>query len=233
MANGRLLVDAVVLLSGGMDSAVMLSIAKTAYKNVHTIFYSYHQTTEFKEQKCAIDLSRHYNVSKVNLVRLDYLSKISTSSLLSKQEIEGKKYKVGVDYAVDSVPATYVPFRNSQFILMAAAYAESNRLRNPDILIGAAHGSVYPDCQPEFFKHMNKLLNYAGKPGEVPQVVTPLLYRDKTDIVRLGLQGGVPFELTWSCYEEESYACGICDSCVLRLEGFKALNAKDPISYVK
>jgi 7-cyano-7-deazaguanine synthase len=129
-----------------------------------------------------------------------------------------------------TVPVTYVPFRNAHFLAVAVSWAEV--LGAEKVYIGAVEpdSSGYPDCRPAYYKAFNEVVKAGTKEGLI-EIVTPLIAMRKTDIVRLGLELGAPFDLTWSCYSREDQACGICDSCVLRLRAFEAAGMQDPISY--
>jgi 7-cyano-7-deazaguanine synthase len=128
------------------------------------------------------------------------------------------------------IPVTYVPFRNAHFLAAAVSWAEV--LGAGTILIGAVEqdSSGYPDCRPEFYRAYNQAVRAGTREGRI-EIVTPLIGKRKAEIVRLGLELGAPFDLTWSCYSREDSACGQCESCVLRLRAFDAAGARDPISY--
>ena len=129
-----------------------------------------------------------------------------------------------------SIPVTYVPFRNAHFLAVAVSWAEV--LGAEKVYIGAVEpdSSGYPDCRPAYYKAFNEVVRAGTKEGRI-EVVTPLIAMHKAEIVRLGLELGAPFDLTWSCYSREDQACGVCDSCVLRLRAFQSAGAQDPIPY--
>ena len=129
------------------------------------------------------------------------------------------------------IPVTYVPFRNAHFLSAAVSWAEV--LGAERIYIGAVQqdSSGYPDCRPEYYQAFNEVIRRGTKEGEI-RIETPLIALRKFEIVRLGLELGAPFDLTWSCYSREDQACGTCDSCVLRLRAFAAAGAADPIPYL-
>jgi len=133
---------------------------------------------------------------------------------------------------VQGVPVTYVPFRNAHFLAVAVSWAEV--LGAKKVYIGAVEqdSSGYPDCRPAYYKAFNEAVKTGTKEGQI-EIVTPLIAMRKADIVRLGLELGAPFDLTWSCYSREDQACGICDSCVLRLRAFAAAGVRDPIPYAE
>ena len=129
------------------------------------------------------------------------------------------------------IPVTYVPFRNSHFLSAAVSWAEV--LGAEKIYIGAVaqDSSGYPDCRPEFYAAFNEAVRTGTKQGTI-RIETPLIALRKAEIVRLGLELGAPFDLTWSCYSREDRACGVCDSCVLRMRAFAAANTGDPVPYL-
>ena len=130
------------------------------------------------------------------------------------------------------IPVTYVPFRNAHFLAVAVSWAEA--LGAEKVYIGAVEpdSSGYPDCRPAYYKAFNEVIQAGTKEGRI-EIVTPLIAMRKAEIVRLGLELGAPFDLTWSCYSREDRACGVCDSCVLRLRAFQAAGVADPIPYAK
>jgi 7-cyano-7-deazaguanine synthase len=129
-----------------------------------------------------------------------------------------------------TIPVTYVPFRNAHFLAVAVSWAEV--LGAEKVYIGAVEpdSSGYPDCRPAYYKAFNEVVKMGTKQGNI-EVVTPLIAMRKNEIVRLGLELDAPFDLTWSCYSREDRACGVCDSCVLRRRAFEAEGIQDPISY--
>jgi 7-cyano-7-deazaguanine synthase len=130
------------------------------------------------------------------------------------------------------IPVTYVPFRNAHFLSAAVSWAEV--LDATRVYIGAVEqdSSGYPDCRPAYYKAFNAVIQAGTREGKI-EIVTPLIAMRKAEIVRLGLELGAPFELTWSCYSQEEKACGVCESCVLRLRAFAAAGATDPIPYIE
>ena len=130
----------------------------------------------------------------------------------------------------NGIPVTYVPFRNAHFLAVAVSWAEV--LGAEKVYIGAVEpdSSGYPDCRPAYYQAFNDVVKTGTKKGDI-EVVTPLIAMRKNEIVRLGLELGAPFDLTWSCYSREDQACGVCDSCVLRLRAFEAAGVQDPIPY--
>jgi 7-cyano-7-deazaguanine synthase len=217
---------AIVVLSGGLDSAVTLAFAKNAGYQVSTLHLNYGQRTEIKELAAFNALSSHFGVFERLVADIAYLKAIGGSALTDESiPIE----KGGVD--TSRIPSTYVPFRNTHILSIAVSWAEVTGAVK--IFIGAVEedSSGYPDCRKSYFEAFNGLLRAALADDKKITVETPLIDLNKGEIVKLGLKLGVPFELTWSCYGESDKACGVCDSCRLRLNGFKAAGAADPIPY--
>lgn len=217
---------AIVALSGGMDSATTLAIAISMGFETYALHITYGQRTQNRELKAFNDICNFYNIKNRLFVPIDYLVKIGGSSL-TEQELEVEKAKLNRK----EIPLTYVPFRNGNILSIGASWAEV--VGAEAIFIGAveADGSGYPDCRVEFFKAMEKAINFGSKPTTHIKIYTPVINFTKKDIVLKGIELGVPFHLTWSCYKNEDFACGECDSCVLRLKGFKQAGIKDPILY--
>jgi 7-cyano-7-deazaguanine synthase len=218
---------AVVLISGGMDSAVTAAIAAGAGP-IAALHASYGQRTERRELECFHALADHFQAVKRLAVRLDYFPQIGGSSLTDRGlEIHDADLgRVGRD-----IPNTYVPFRNAHFLAIAVSWAEA--LGAGEVFIGAVaeDSSGYPDCRPEYYEAMNTLIRVGTRPETELVVKTPLIGFAKRDIIRRGYQLGVPFGLTWSCYRDSEVACGVCDSCALRLRAFQQAGLEDPIAY--
>ncbi|NYT13980.1 MAG: 7-cyano-7-deazaguanine synthase QueC [Candidatus Methanofastidiosa archaeon] len=217
--------SAVVLLSGGMDSAVCAAIAKNEGHNIYVLHVNYGQRTKIKEYNCAKELSFFYNALDFKVINLDFLKEIGGSGLtdnsieLPKNETEG-------------IPPSYVPFRNSILLSLATAWAEVVGAEAIYYGANSIDFSGYPDCRPQFFKAFQGLIDAGTKDETKIKLKTPLAYISKSDIVKKGVELNVPFERTWSCYTENDEACGVCDSCRLRLKGFQEAGEKDPIKYL-
>ncbi len=216
---------AVVLMSGGMDSCVTAAIASRDFE-VAALHASYGQRTEQREVQSFHRLAEHFRAVEKLVVRLDYFSAIGGSSL-----IDSAIPIHDADLASRDIPNTYVPFRNSHFLSIAASWAEV--LGAHKIFIGAVweDSSGYPDCRPEYYDAMNAVIRAGTRPSAEITVETPLIYLSKRDIVKQGVELGAPFELTWSCYRDSNEACGVCDSCALRLRAFQEAGIVDPIAY--
>jgi 7-cyano-7-deazaguanine synthase len=216
---------AVVLISGGMDSAVTAAIARSAgpFAALHA---SYGQRAERRELHSFHALAERFGAVDRLAVRLDYFAQIGGSSLTDRSmEVHE------ANLASKVVPNTYVPFRNAHFLAIAVSWAEV--LGAEAVYIGAVSedSSGYPDCRPEYYEAMNAAVRAGTRPETHIAIKTPLIDLAKRDIIRRGFQLGVPFELTWSCYRESETACGACDSCALRLRAFREAGLDDPIPY--
>jgi len=215
---------AVVLLSGGMDSCVCAALAARDHEAA-AVHVSYGQRTEERERQSFLAICERLNIHDKLLVRNEALRAIGGSALTDAAIAVPRAEAVG-----HSIPVTYVPFRNAHFLAVAVSWAEV--LGAEKVYIGAVEpdSSGYPDCRPAYYKVFNEVVKAGTKEGRI-EVVTPLIAMRKVEIVRLGLELGAPFDLTWSCYSREDRACGVCDSCVLRLRAFAAAGVQDPIPY--
>lgn len=218
---------AIVLVSGGLDSSVCAGIAAEKYKNLAFLFVNYGQKTLDKELKCFHKLADHYNVdqNKKLIADITFLKNIGGSSL-TDNSIQVSDF----DPDNKTIPSSYVPFRNTHIIATAVSWAEL--LHAQKIYIGAnfEDSPGYPDCRPEYFKAYNELIKKGSKNGNA-EIDTPLLFFTKKEIISKGQSLNVPFKYTWSCYQSSDKACGECDSCGLRLRGFKETGLVDPIEY--
>jgi len=218
----------VCLVSGGMDSCVTSAIAKAENDEIAFLHVSYGQRTERRERQAFNDIADFYNVEKRLDVSIEYLAKIGGSSLTDKS-IEVAK----ANLKSKEIPTSYVPFRNANMLAIATSWAEV--LGANSIYIGAVaeDSSGYPDCRPEFYEAFEKTIEVGTKPETKIKIVTPIIHLSKAAIVRKGIELNAPLHLSWSCYRNEDAACGMCDSCALRLRGFARAGAVDPINYVK
>jgi 7-cyano-7-deazaguanine synthase len=223
---------AVCLLSGGMDSAVSAAIAKAEGYEIVPLTVQYNQR-HIRELDSAKKLVRYFGSQKHKIFNID-LKQIGCSALTDKIKVpKGKSLE---DIKSGGIPVTYVPARNTIFLSIALAYAEV--VGAEAIFIGVNHtdSSGYPDCRPTYLKRFQEMANVAtkaGVEGRHIRIEAPLLEMTKADIVRKGMELHVPFELTWSCYQGGKYACGVCDSCTLRLAGFSDAGKTDPLEYRK
>jgi len=215
---------AVVLLSGGMDSCVCATLAARDY-DAAAVHISYGQRTEERERQSFLAICQRLKILDKLMVRNEALRTIGGSALTDDAIDVPVSEDVG-----HGVPVTYVPFRNAHFLAVAVSWAEV--LGAEKVYIGAVEpdSSGYPDCRPAYYQAFNEVVKAGTKEGSI-EIVTPLIAMHKSEIVRLGLELGAPFDLTWSCYSREDQACGTCDSCVLRLRAFAASGVEDPIPY--
>jgi 7-cyano-7-deazaguanine synthase len=216
---------AVVLLSGGMDSSVCAALAVRDY-DAAALHISYGQRTEERERDSFECICDRMGIDERMIVRNEAFRLIGGSALTDENIPVPESHAIGRD-----IPVTYVPFRNAHFLSVAVSWAEV--LGASKIYIGAVEqdSSGYPDCRPAYYEAFNQVIRTGTKEGRI-EVVTPLIAMRKAEIVRLGLELGAPFDLTWSCYSREDRACGVCDSCVLRLRAFHEAGAVDPLPYV-
>ena len=217
---------AVVLLSGGMDSCLCAALASRNYAAA-AVHISYGQRTEQRERLAFDQICERLGISDRLVVRNEALRAVGGSALTDSRIAVPLATEIGRE-----VPVTYVPFRNAHFLAVAVSWAEV--LGAEKIYIGAVEqdSSGYPDCRPAYYRAYNKVIKAGTKEGRI-EIVTPLIGMRKSEIVRLGLELNAPFDLTWSCYSREDSACGVCDSCVLRLRAFHEAGAVDPIPYAE
>src|SRR5712691_1143905 len=216
---------AVVLISGGMDSCVTAAIARQNYE-IAALHASYGQRTERRELQSFQAVADHFGIIQRLAVKLDHFRAIGGSSLTdSSMPIRD------ADLASQDIPNTYVPFRNAHFLSIATSWAEV--LGATKIFIGAVweDSSGYPDCRPEYYEAFNRVIRAGTRPSTNITIETPLIHLSKRDIVKKGVELCAPFHLTWSCYRDEDAACGVCDSCALRLRAFQQAGVEDPIAY--
>lgn len=216
---------AVVLVSGGMDSCVTAAIA-SLHHEMAFLHVNYGQRTEKRELKAFHDIGDYYGVRRRLVVDIGYLKEIGGSALTDERldvPVEG------VD--TSQIPITYVSFRNAHLLSIATSWAEV--MGAGKIFIGAVEedSSGYPDCREAFYRAFQKAIEEGTKPETRIEIVTPLIHLKKWEIVRKGMELQAPFHLTWSCYKDDFPACGLCDSCRLRLKGFKEAGFEDPIPY--
>jgi 7-cyano-7-deazaguanine synthase len=217
---------AVVAVSGGLDSCITAAIANEKYK-LALAHINYGQLTEERELKAFHDIADYYKAEKKLVIDYSHLTKIGGSSLTDKN-IEVSD----ADLNSKDVPTSYVPFRNASILTSCVSWAEV--IGASAIFMGAVHedSSGYPDCRPEFFSAFEKVIEEGTKPETHISIETPIIHLSKYDIIKKGIEFKAPLHLTWSCYKNNDEACGVCDSCALRLRGFQKLGIEDPISYI-
>ncbi len=221
---------AVVLLSGGLDSTTVMGIAKSRGYELYALSFDYGQR-HIKEVECARAVARHYDVIEHKVLKID-LAQIGGSALTDKRikVPTGRSTK----NMANEIPVTYVPARNTILLSFALSWAEVMDADAIFIGANALDYSGYPDCRPEFyraFEEVARLGTKRGVEGKPIRIEYPLIAMTKAEIIKEGLRLGVPYELTWSCYRGGARACGVCDSCLLRLKGFNEAGTVDRIEY--
>jgi 7-cyano-7-deazaguanine synthase len=215
---------AVVLLSGGMDSCVCAALAARDF-SAAAVHISYGQRTEERERRSFLSICDRLGIHDKLMVRNEAVKAIGGSALTDPGIAVPESRLVG-----SGIPVTYVPFRNAHFLTVAVSWAEV--LGAEKVYIGAVEqdSSGYPDCRPAYYRAFNEVVRTGTKDGRI-EIVTPLIGLRKSEIVKLGLELNAPFDLTWSCYSREDRACGVCDSCMLRLRAFQQAGVADPVPY--
>jgi len=216
---------AVVLASGGMDSCVTIAIARLEYR-LALLHVGYGQRTERRELEAFNALADFFHAERRMACRLDHLSAIGGSSLTDTLLAVPRANLERAD-----IPSSYVPFRNAHFLSIAVSWGEVLGARKIFIGAVAEDSSGYPDCRPEYYAAFNRVIAEGTKPETQLEIVTPVIRMRKSEIVRRGQELGAPFGLTWSCYQSENVACGLCDSCALRLRAFEEAGVEDPVAY--
>jgi 7-cyano-7-deazaguanine synthase len=228
---------AVVLVSGGMDSCVTAAMANERYR-LACLHVNYGQRTEARELRAFHELAEFYQAEKRLVVSIEHLKVIGGSSLtdtsMAVPESGTAPFQLDTPHSAlrtSSIPSTYVPFRNAHLLAIAVSWAEV--IGANKIYIGAVEedGSGYPDCREVFYQAFNKVIETGTKPDTRAEIITPLIHMNKSAIVKKGAELGAPLHLTWSCYQNSEKACGRCESCALRLKGFREAGVKDPIPY--
>jgi 7-cyano-7-deazaguanine synthase len=210
-----------------MDSCVCAALAAREY-DVYALHFGYGQRTEARELRSAEEIARIVGAREFLPLRMDLFRRIGGSALtdpgIAVPEA-GDEAGIGLE-----IPVTYVPFRNAHFLSAAVSWAEV--LGAKTVFIGAVEqdSSGYPDCRPAYYEAFNRLIQTGTKEGDI-RIVTPLIGMRKSEIVHLGVELGAPFHVSWSCYSGENVACGVCESCVLRLRAFRDAGSTDPIPY--
>ena len=213
---------AVVLLSGGLDSCVAAAAA-AARGPVALLHLNYRQRTERRELRAFEAIADHFAAVARLIIDVSYMKQIGGSSLLESS------VPLPADEGAE-VPSTYVPFRNANLLGIGVAWAEV--LGAAEVYIGVhQEEAAYPDCSAAFVEAYNRMVRQGTRPKSRIEVAAPFVALDKAAIVRRGVELGAPLHLSWSCYQADERACGVCHSCRLRLEGFRRAGVKDPIPY--
>ena len=220
----------VVLLSGGLDSSTVLYQAKADNCECYALSFDYQQRHR-RELHAAAMIAKSAGVREHRVVSFDL--RAWGGSALTDTELDLPKSR-DLEQMAENIPITYVPARNTIFLSFGLAYAEALGAQYVYIGVNALDYSGYPDCRPDYIQAMQKVFRLGtkqGREGEEIQIVTPLIKLKKTEIIQLGNKLGVPWEKTWSCYAGGELACGVCDSCRLRLAAFEELGLSDPLGY--
>lgn len=216
----------VVLASGGMDSCVTAAIAAQSHA-LALLHVSYGQLTERRERESFDAIADFYQVPQRDrlVVRLEHFRQIGGTALVDRS------IPVPETGLTEGIPVTYVPFRNAHFLAIAVSWAEAIGAKG--VYIGAVEedSSGYPDCRPAYYRAFRELVRQGTRPESGIEIYTPVIGMSKAEIVRRAIALGAPLEHTWSCYQAEAEACGVCDSCLLRLRAFAQAGVADPIRY--
>lgn len=217
-----------MLLSGGMDSCVTTAIANQTHQ-LALLHASYGQRTEHRERQAFEEIADFYGVGERLVVRFDSLAQIGGSALTDSRIAVPEDGEALAANA--AIPISYIPFRNAHFLSAAVSWAEV--IGATAIFIGAVaeDSSGYPDCRPEYYEAFERVIQEGTRPETHVEVATPVIAMRKSEIVRRGIELGAPLDRTWSCYQFDDEACGICDSCRLRLRAFAEAGLADPIPY--
>lgn len=216
---------ALCVMSGGMDSTLSAYMMKNEAYEIIAVHFNYAQRTQTKELECFHAVCDDLNVKNRYVLDLDFFKQLGASALTDEN------LEVPTGGVEEGVPITYVPFRNGIFLSMAAAIAEKEGAEAISIGVVEEDSSGYPDCRESYIKSMEQSINLGTKETTNIQIHMPLVNLKKSQIVQKSLDLNVPLHLTWSCYKNEDEACGVCDSCRLRLKGFELAGVKDPIKY--
>jgi len=216
---------AVCILSGGMDSTLASYIAQKDGYEIITLHFNYGQRTEHKELEAFRNISRELKVKDKYEINIPFFTQIGASALTDTS------IDIPVDGVEEGVPITYVPFRNGIFLSIATAIAEKHQAQALFIGVVQEDSSGYPDCTDNFIDKMQSAMNQGTKEETKLDIITPLVHLSKKQIVEKAIELDVPLHLTWSCYKNEDKACGVCDSCRLRLNGFSLAGTTDRIEY--
>lgn len=215
----------VCIISGGMDSATCAYIAKSLGYEIFALHFDYNQRTMRKERECFEKICAELSVKQKLIINAEFIAQMGANALTDTTIAIPKNS----DFSAKILPSTYVPFRNGIFISIAAAYAEIMDCEAIFIGVVEEDSSGYPDCAQNFIESMEKSINLGR--AKHTRIFAPLIHLSKGEIVKKAVELGVKLEFTWSCYENEAKACGQCDSCKLRLKGFKQAGLKDAIEY--
>jgi len=215
----------VCVMSGGMDSTLGAYMMKNDNYEIIAVHFNYDQRTQAKELECFNNICDDLEVQERYILDLDFFKQLGASALTDKN------IEVPTGGVEEGVPITYVPFRNGIFLSMSAAIAEKEGAEAIVIGVVEEDSSGYPDCRESYIKSMQESINLGTKDETNIEIKMPLVHLKKSQIVQKSLDLNVPLHLTWSCYKNEDKACGVCDSCRLRLNGFDLAGVSDPLEY--
>ncbi|MCH7887275.1 MAG: 7-cyano-7-deazaguanine synthase QueC [Candidatus Marinimicrobia bacterium] len=218
---------AVVAVSGGLDSAVATAIAAEKHE-LALMHINYGNKTEKRELEAFHAIADFYKFNKRFVADIDHLRKIGSSSLTDRN-IPVDDYDPGIR----GIPLTYVPFRNANILSIAVSWGEVIGASLIYVGMMEEDSAGYPDCTEDFISAFNNMIKVGTRPETNIELIAPLIHMTKGEVIKKGLELGAPLELTWSCYRSEEVACGKCESCILRLQGYKELGIEDPIKYVE
>ncbi len=224
---GKVVKKAVCILSGGMDSTLATYIAKNSGYEIIAVHFNYGQRTEHKELEAFRNICIELNIKAKYEINIPFFTQIGASALTDTS------IDIPTGGIEDGVPVTYVPFRNGIFLSIATAIAEKHEAQALFIGVVQEDSSGYPDCTDSFIDKMQNAMNQGTKKETKLEIITPLVHMSKEQIVKKSIELSVPLKYTWSCYANEDKACGVCDSCRLRLNGFKLAGVKDEVEYIK
>ncbi len=216
---------AICIISGGMDSALSAKLAQLEGYDIIALHFNYGQRTQKRELKAFRQIANYLDVKKSYEIDLDFFKTIGASALTDMS------LDIPTDGIGEGIPITYVPFRNGIFLSIASSIAEKHGADAIFIGVVEEDSSGYPDCRDSYIVAMERAINLGTKDETDIKIKMPLVHLKKSQIVKKALELGVPLELTWSCYQSEDLACGVCDSCRLRLKGFREANSRDLIKY--
>jgi 7-cyano-7-deazaguanine synthase len=228
--------SAIVLLSGGMDSCVCTAeaVARHGKDRIALLHAGYGQRTQSRERRAFTEIAYFYSVPANHrlIVQLDHFRAIGGSALTDQKiAVPENQLHAPTPANGSEIPVTYVPFRNAHFLSVAVSWAEATGANSIYIGAVAEDSSGYPDCRPEYYRAFQNVIREGTRPETKIDIVTPVIKLKKNQIIRRGVELAAPLHLTWSCYQSDDFACGVCDSCLLRLKAFEEAGIPDPIPY--
>lgn len=217
---------AVCLLSGGMDSTTLAYLAKNEGYEITALHFNYGQRTERRERNASLAIASLLGVEEFIEIDIGFLTRFGGSSL-TDPSIPVEEF----DASRPCLPNTYVPFRNGNLLSIATSCAEARHADAIFIGVQSLDYSGYPDCRPRFIEAFQRVIDLGTREDTKIRLITPFLHLTKSDILRTGMRLGVPYEHTWSCYQNEDEACGRCGACHFRKAAFADIGMQDPIRY--